>query len=106
MVEIPLIAYPNQELLITLDGQNCTITVYQRDDYVYLDLIVGQETIVKGAICMPLTRVVQKPANFKGQLYLWDSTSPNTSQGLASYDEFGTRFKLVYMTEEELSDDA
>lgn len=103
MVEVPLIAFPNQELLITLDGQNCTISVYQRDDYTYLDLIVGQETIVQGAICMPITAIVQKPANFRGQLYMWDSTSPDDAQALAKWEELGTRFKLVYATEDELN---
>lgn len=103
MVEVPLIAFPNQELLITLDGQNCTISVYQRDDYTYLDLIVGQETIVQCAICMPITAIVQKPANFRGQLYMWDSTSPDDAQALAKWEELGTRFKLVYATEDELN---
>lgn len=103
MLEIPLIAFPDQELLITLGGQNCTISVYQRDDYTYLDLIVGQETIVQGAICMPITAIVQKPANFRGQLYMWDSTSPDDAQALAKWEELGTRFKLVYATEDELN---
>lgn len=103
MLEIPLIAFPDQELLITLGGQNCTISVYQRDDYTYLDLIVGQETIVQGAICMPITAIVQKPANFRGQLYMWDSASPDDAQALAKWEELGTRFKLVYATEDELN---
>lgn len=102
MLEIPLINFPNQELLITLDSQNCTISIYQRDDYTFLDLIVGQEAIVQGAICMPLTPIVQKPANFKGQLFIWDSTSPDNAQALARYQDLGTRFKLMYVSEDEI----
>ncbi len=102
MLEIPLINFPNQELLITLDSQNCTISIYQRDDYTFLDLIVGQEAIVQGAICMPLTSIIQKPANFKGQLFLWDSSSPDTAQALARYQDLGTRFKLMYVSEDEI----
>lgn len=103
MLEIPLIATPNQDFLVTLDGQNCTIALYQRDDYTFLDLTVGQEVIRTGAICMPMTAIIQKPADFKGQLYLYDSYSPPESQSLADWSELGTRFKLLYAFDSELN---
>ena len=103
MYELSLTATPNQEFLVTLDGQNCTINLYQRDDYIFLDLTVGQEVVKQGAICMPLVGIIQKPANFKGQLYLYDSYSPSSSQTLATWENLGERYKLVYVTESELN---
>ena len=61
-----------------------------------------QQAIVQGAICMPLTSIIQKPANFKGQGSLWDSSSPDTAQALARYQDLGTRFKLMYVSEDEI----
>ena len=34
---IPLIKYPNQELQIILDDQDCTIRVTERSRYTFLD---------------------------------------------------------------------
>ena len=35
---VPLIQYPNQELMCILDNQNCTIRVTVRSGYTFLDL--------------------------------------------------------------------
>lgn len=107
MIEIPLSQDPNQELQIILDKQNCTIQVFQRAGHVYLSLKVGNTTIQNGALCIPKTGIIAQPqADFKGQFRIIDSQSQPFNQSDPEYKEFGTRFKLFYLSEEEESENA
>lgn len=101
MVQIPLIAVPNQELNIILNGQSCTIAIYQRSEHVYLDLYVGSELIRQGSLCIPTAPILSKPCNFSGQLYIVDFDSQPSNQANPNYTELGSRFKLYYVTEDE-----
>ena len=95
---IPLIAISNQQLNVTLDGQNCTISVYQRDERLYLDLAVGQTLVRQGAICIPYAPIISGATSFRGQLYIVDTLSPATAQGIPHFSELGERFKLYFVT--------
>ena len=55
MLKIPLDAIPNQTFNITLNEQNCTIHLYQRGEYMYMDLAVDGNTIRQGMICLLYT---------------------------------------------------
>lgn len=103
MIEVPLIAVPNQQLNIILNDQNCTIAIYQRDTRMYLDLFVGQTPIRKGMICLPFAPIISKPCNFSGQLRIVDILSSPQSQQPPEYSELGTRYKLYYLSPEEES---
>lgn len=93
MGKIPLTQEPSQEFQITLDNQNCTISIYQKDESVYMDLYVGENPIFLGVSC--LDRVGIKGYDFmslKGQLWFEDmngTTNPD-------YKEFNTRYILYY----------
>ena len=50
---VPLIQYPNQELMCILDNQNCTIRVTVRSGYTFLDLRVDDTVIREGQLCDP-----------------------------------------------------
>ncbi|WP_449555736.1 phage baseplate plug family protein, partial [Hymenobacter terricola] len=50
MIEIPLTPYPDQELQIDLGGQACTIRVFERAGFMYMDLSVRRTKILKGAL--------------------------------------------------------
>ena len=56
---IPLIKYPNQELQIILDDQDCTIRVTERSRYTFLDLTVGNTPVRKGMICTESARFLK-----------------------------------------------
>lgn len=103
MVEVPLIDTPNQELAIELENQDCTIQVRQLADYIYLTLWVDSTLICENAICMPLVPIVQNSQSlFSGNFLIVDSSAKADKQSLPDYTELGTRYLLVYGTDEEL----
>lgn len=91
--KIPLTQEPSQEFQITLDDQNCTISVYQKDDNVYMDLYVGETPIFLGVSC--LDRVGIKSSeymDFKGQLWFEDLNGSKNP----IYSGFNTQYILFY----------
>lgn len=104
MTEVPLIATPNQELAIELEEQDCTIQVSQLGNYTYLTLWVDSTLIVENAICMPGVAILQGYVHgFRGNFVLVDSSDPNNQQ-LSNYTELGSRFLLLYLTDEEINE--
>ena len=104
MVEVPLIATPNQELSIELEEQDCTIQVRQLGNYTYLTLWLDSDLIIENAICMPGVAILQGYIQgFKGNLVLVDSSDPNNQQ-LSDYTELGSRFLLLYLAEGEINE--
>lgn len=104
MVEVPLIQEPNQELNIELEEQSCTIQVRQLGDYVYLSLTVDQTVIRNSAICMIGMPILHNcEAVFNGNLYFIDTLSKAEAQEQPNYEEFSDRFKLVYLTADEVA---
>lgn len=104
MTEVPLIATPNQELAIELEEQDCTIQVRQLGNYTYLTLWIDSTLIVENAICMPGVAILQGYVHgFRGNFVLVDSSDPNNQQ-LSNYTELGSRFILLYLTDEEINE--
>lgn len=102
MLEIPLDATVNQELLITLNDQDCTLAVYQRGDGMFLDLHIGQTCIQQGAICQSGMGIIQVASNaFQGQLVFLDTRTQADWQQPPQYTELGTRWVLYYLTPDE-----
>lgn len=104
MLQIPISAIANQEFQIVLDDQNCTIHLYQLGDYFYLDLYVGDNTIIEGAIVQPKCGIVPSPTDFKGQLYIVDEQNTPAQPDLPNLEELGTRFNLYYLTADEVTE--
>lgn len=98
--EIPLIAISNQQLNVTLGRQNCTITVYQRGDRLYLDLSVATQPIRAGCLCIPYAPLIVGDADFSGQLRIVDTLSPVNAQTTPHYSGLGERYKLYYLPPE------
>jgi hypothetical protein len=105
MIEIPLIQNPNQELEIELNEQSCTITIRQLGDYVYMTLWLDSTLIEENAICMPLQLILQSSnaKQFNGNFTFVDTTSDSDHQSNPNYTDFDTRFKLVYLTADEVA---
>jgi len=101
MVEIPLLAVPNQQLLVTLDGQDCTLHVYQRGARLYLDIALDGDLLRQGAVCLPGVNIGGEPYPFSGYLIFTDDLTLPDKQQPPQYQELGARYYLYYATDEE-----
>lgn len=100
MQKIPLSAIPNQSFNVILDNQNCVIHLYQRGDYMYMDLTVNGQVVRTGMICLVDVSIVNYPVNgFSGYLFFSDLKGSN---GIVNYAELDSRYILLYVTEDEL----
>lgn len=102
MIEIPLAASPNQSCMVTLDDQDCTIAVYQRNRNTYLDLYVDDTAVRTGAVCLPATGIVGNVTCFTGELVIVDTGSQPDNQQMPQWSGLGTRWKLYYLSTSEL----
>lgn len=94
MLKIPTKNIPNQRFTVVLNKQNCTIHLYQRGDYLYMDLNVNRVEIRRGAICLPGISVpAYESPNFNGILFFVDMSGRN---GIPNYSELNSRFILFY----------
>ena len=94
MVKIPLQQIPNQSFDVVLGEYDCTIHLYQRGDYMYIDLTADGEEVRTGAICLPDVSLMNYPSpNFSGTLFFVDMKGKGAAP---SYEELGERFILVY----------
>lgn len=92
MDTLPISSVPSQSFSITLNGQYCRISVYQKSTGVFLDLTVGTNAICTSAICLDRVGIIRL-AGFNGQLRFVDT------QGATDpvYTGFNTRYKLTYL---------
>lgn len=101
MQTIPLDPIPNQSLNIVLDEQNCIIHLYQRGDYMYLDISVNGTEVRQGTICLCNIDLLNYPTPyFSGILFFGDL---NNQDGVPNYAELGTRYVLFYATGAEMN---
>lgn len=98
MLKIPLKQVPSQKLRVVLGGKNCTINLYYRFGNTYMDLVVGGDVVVNGAICRNRSSVVNVANHtFTGALYFLDllgDSDPN-------YKLFNDRYILLYVSADE-----
>ena len=91
---IPLADAPSQTFTITVAGQPCTLTLYQKFNGFYLDLYQGVNLIVGGAICQNLNPIVRcKYLGLTGDFIF------NDTQGKEDpfYPGIGSRFLFYYL---------
>ena len=101
MLQIPLLAVPNQQLLVTLGGQDCTIHIYQRGDNLYLDLALDGDPLRYGAACLPGVQIGGDMLPFSGYLIFTDELSKPEKQLPPHYSQLGTRYFLYWFSDEE-----
>ena len=98
MQTVPLQPVPSQSTKVVLGGQNCQILVYQKPQGCFVDINADGVDISVGIIARDAVPLISREyAGFSGNLLFIDS------QGSAdpSYEGFGDRFALVYLTAEE-----
>lgn len=101
MLSVPLAAIPSQQFGITLDGQNCTISVYQKSTGVYFDLLFNGKPITSTVRCLNYGQLLKdrQYLGFVGDFIFVDT------QGLTDpfYKGLGTRYQLVYLQSSDLA---
>lgn len=98
MLKIPLKQVPSQKLRVVLGGQNCTINLYYRFGNTYMDLVVGNNVVINGAICRNRSSVVNVANHvFAGALYFLDLLGDSDP----SYKLFNDRYILLYVSADE-----
>lgn len=97
---IPLQPLANQTLQVQLNGQPCTINVYQQAFGLYVDLFVGTTPIVEGVIALNANLIVRNAYfGFLGDIEFIDVHLTNDPV----YTGLGTRYFLIYLTPAELA---
>jgi len=103
--EIPLQAIPSQNVLTTLNnGQLVELKLYTRRYGMFLDVYVNAKLEIGAVICQNLNRIIRsaylnRAVDFAGDFIFKDT------QGVSDpvYTGLGTRYLLLYLTEEELA---
>ena len=91
---IPTQNIPNQRFAVVLDGQNCIIHLFQRGEYMYMDLTCNGNVIRQGAICLSDIDLVNYPTPyFNGLLFFTDNTNHSHHP---YFKELGKRYFLCY----------
>jgi hypothetical protein len=94
MQVIPLEPTPSQSLEVVLGGQNCTITVQQKAEGLFLTLIAAGVTIVAWIVCRNACRLVRYAyLPFIGDLTFMDTQGADDPV----YTGLGDRFQLCYL---------
>ena len=100
MQTIPLQPIPNQTLQVQLNGQACTLNVFQYSYGLFCTVMVGATLIVASAICQNQNRIIRDDyLGFSGSLAFVDtqgSTDP-------VFTGFGGRYQLIYFDPPDLA---
>jgi len=101
MIMIPLQPIPAQAFSVSLGGQPCRITLYQKGDYFYMDLTVNNVTVVQGRMVLNGVWIVRYAyLGLSGDLFMVDTMGANDGP---SYDGLGSRYRLYYATADEIA---
>ena len=99
MQQIPLQSISSQQLLVTLDGQQCAISVYVKTQCMFFDLAVNGTQVAYAVQCKNLVSLVPTSyLGFSGWLTLVDT------QGSSDpiYTGLGSRWIMLYMDKADL----
>lgn len=101
MIVIPMQAIPAQTFNVTLNGQACTISLYKKGDYFFMDLSVNGSPVRLGRMLLNSVWFVRYAyLGFVGDLVMFDTQGTNESP---TYDGLGSRYQLYYLTPDEIA---
>jgi len=99
MITISLEPVKEQTVNVTLNQQQCSIRLVQRESAIYMDLSVNNVPLIQGVPCLYANRMVRYSyLGFSGDLVFLDKQG----QSDPDFSGLGSRFLLFYMTEAEL----
>lgn len=95
MLQVPLAAVPSQQLSITLDGQNCTISVYQKTTGLYFDMQFNGVPFTNTVRCLNEARLCEdrQYLGFAGDFLFYDTQGSSDPD----YTGLGSRYLLIYL---------
>jgi hypothetical protein len=99
MLLVPIQPLPNQTLQVQLDGQACTLNIYQQAYGLYMDVLVNGTQIIGGVLCENLNRIVRSLyLGFLGDFLFVDLQGSSDPV----YTGLGTQFALIYLEQSDL----
>lgn len=101
MQQIPLISSDNQQLNVILANQNCTVALYERAGFFYLDLGINADYILRGILIVPGESILPVRPVFSGHIVMIDTLAPLDAQTQPTVAGLGDRYQLMYMTDDE-----
>lgn len=99
MLTIPAAAIPSQKFTVSLAGQSCAISLYQKEPGLFMDVAVDNRPIISGVICLDRVKMIRQTyLGFVGDLVFFDT------QGKTDpfYTELGLRYQLAWISPEEM----
>ena len=99
MQQIVLQSVPSQQTQVVLDGQSCSISVYVKNQCMFLDLAVNGTQIAYAVQCKNLVSLV--PTSYLGfsvRMIFFDTQGTNDPV----YTGLGTRWVLLYLDSADL----
>ncbi len=99
MFEIQVQSTPNQTFQVQLDGQSCTLNIYQQAYGLYMDVLINGVLIIGGVICENLNRIVRSLyLGFSGDFIFVDTQGSDDP----IFTGLGSRFVLIYLEASDL----
>jgi len=90
---VPLAPIPAQDCKIVLGGQNCHITVYQKPEGLFVNIVADGIDIALAVIARDtVTLIARGYAGFIGSLFFIDTLGTSDPD----YTGLGSRYQLVY----------
>lgn len=100
MLIVPTQPVPSQNFSVTLDGQQCTFSIYQTDYGLFLDMLLTNTPLMTGVLCENQEPLVQEPyLGFSGELVFVDTQGTDAP----IYTGLGTRWQLAYIEPTDLA---
>lgn len=95
MLLVPVQAIPNQGLQVVLDNQQVSLSIYQTDYGLFMDVVSDGTPIVTGVLCENQNPIVRDAyLGFLGD-FKWLDVSGNGVNPI--YTGLGSQFLLVYI---------
>ena len=96
---IPCQPIPAQSFNVTLGGQSCNISLYQKTTGIFIDLKLNGVPLLTGVLCRQRVLLVRQVyLGFFGDISFIDTSGFDDP----SYVGLGTRWQLVYLQPSEL----
>lgn len=99
---IALNPVPAQTLITPVANQNCRLNIFQKTNGMFIDVLVDEEPIILGVLCLDRNRIVRDSyLGFIGDFMFIDLEGSNDPD----YKGLGTRYVLIYLEAAEVLED-
>lgn len=104
MQVVPLQSIPNQTLQVQLNGQACTLNIFQYAYGLFMTVYVGNSLIIASVLCEDFVRIVRSAyLGFSGDLVFLDMQG-NDNPVYTGLGGVNARFQLLYLLPSETGD--